>query len=156
MTTFARSIEVSAPREWLFETMQDYARRLEWDEFLSRAELVGGATASGLGVRAHCVDTSGRGMETEYVSWKPPERVAVKMTDGPWMFGSFAGSWVYEAMAEDRTRMTFRYSMTLRWRVLGGVGDRLLAKIFSADMERRLASAKSRLESMYASSQTNA
>ena len=67
MTTFARSIEVAAPQAWLFELMQDYDRRLAWDEFLSKAELVGGAKASALGVRAWCVDKSGRGMETEYV-----------------------------------------------------------------------------------------
>jgi len=149
MTTFARSIEVDAPRAWLFDVMQDYTRRLEWDEFLSKAELVGDARGSGLGVRAFCVDRSGRGMETEYVSWKPPERVAVKMTRGPWMFASFAGSWVYTALDDRRTEMTFRYSMELRPRLLGKLGDKLLVRVFSADMEKRLASAKARLERLY-------
>jgi ribosome-associated toxin RatA of RatAB toxin-antitoxin module len=151
MRTFARSIEIEAPRTWLFEVMQDYARRLAWDEFLSKAHLVGGATESALGVRALCVDTAGREMETEYVSFKPPERVAVKMTRGPWMFGAFAGSWVYEELGDCCTRVTFRYSMELRPRVLGSVGDVALSKIFSLDMKRRLASAKERLEQLYQS-----
>lgn len=129
--------------------MQDYDRRLEWDEFLSRAELVGGATASALGVRALCIDNAGRAMETEYVSFKPPERVAVKMTTGPWMFDSFAGSWVYEVIDEGSTRLTFRYSMTMRPRLLGKWGDKLLSKIFESDMDKRLASAKARLERLY-------
>jgi ribosome-associated toxin RatA of RatAB toxin-antitoxin module len=150
VTTFARSIEICAPRPWLFELMQDYRRRLEWDEFLSKAELVGDAAHAGLGVRALCVDRAGRAMETEYVSFKPPERVAVKMTRGPWMFSSFAGSWVYVALDAHRTETTFRYSMELRPRLLGKVGDRWLVRIFSADMERRLASAKARLERLYA------
>jgi ribosome-associated toxin RatA of RatAB toxin-antitoxin module len=149
MTTFARSIEIDAPRGWLFELMQDYDRRLAWDEFLSKAELVGGAKTSALGVRAWCVDTSGRGMETEYVSFKPPERVAVKMTRGPWMFSSFAGSWAYREIDAQRTEVTFRYNMELRPRILGKLGDRLLAKVFSRDMEQRLASAKARLERLY-------
>lgn len=149
VTTFARSIEVDAPQAWLFELMQDYDRRLAWDEFLEKAELVGGATASAVGVRAYCVDTSGRGMETEYVAFKPPERVAVKMTRGPWMFQSFAGSWAYRSLGEERTEITFRYSMELFPRVLGKLGDRLLARVFARDMERRLTSAKSRLERLY-------
>ncbi len=153
MTTFARSIEVAAPQAWLFELMQDYDRRLAWDEFLSKAELVGGAKASALGVRAWCVDKSGRGMETEYVSFKPPLRVAVKMTRGPWMFHSFAGSWAYRAIDDARTEVTFRYNLELRPRLLGKVGDRLLARIFSRDMEQRLASAKARLERLYRESE---
>lgn len=150
MTTISRSIEIRAPRPWLFEIMQRYDRRLAWDAFLSRAELVGEAKSAGLGVRALCVDNSGRSMETEYVSFKPPERVAVKMTKGPWMFGSFAGSWAYRAIDLENTEVTFRYAMELRPRLLGGVGDRLLARIFGANMETRLASAKERLERLYA------
>ncbi|NUP13861.1 MAG: SRPBCC family protein [Polyangiaceae bacterium] len=150
MATFARSIVIDAPRTWLFDTMQDYGRRLEWDSFLARAALVGGAEHSGLGVSAECVDHAGRAMITEYVSFKRPERVAVKMTKGPWMFASFAGSWVYRELAAGRTEVTFRYSMELRPRLLGALGDRALAGIFSADMKRRLASAKERLEGMYA------
>lgn len=151
MKTFAESIEIEAPRAWLFEVMQDYGRRLAWDEFLSKAELVGPATASALGVRALCIDTAGREMETEYVSFKPPERVAVKMTRGPWMFGAFAGSWVYEELGACRTKVTFRYSMAMRPRVLGAMGDRMLSEVFRWDMGKRLASAKKRLEALYRS-----
>ncbi|MEJ7727739.1 MAG: SRPBCC family protein [Polyangiaceae bacterium] len=150
MATFARSLIIDAPRPWLFALMQDYGRRLEWDEFLTRAGLVGGATESAKGVRAWCVDRAGRGMETEYVSFQPPERVAVKMTRGPWMVGAFAGSWVYDEQGPERTEVTFRYSLELRPRLLGRAGDRLLAKVFERDMDRRLASAKTCLERLWA------
>lgn len=149
MATFARSIVVDVPRAWLFDRMQDYDRRLEWDEFLSEASLVGGATRSAVGVRAWCVDTAGRGMETEYVSFHPPERVAVKMTRGPWMFSSFAGSWVYREVGATRTSMTFRYHVEVRPRILGRLGDRALAWVFERDMQSRLESAKRRLEAIY-------
>lgn len=91
MPTFEQAITVNVARDPLFWLMQDYRRRLEWDEFLSSAQLLDGATRADVGVRAWCVDTKGRGMETEYVAFRPPERVAVKMTRGPWMFSSFAG-----------------------------------------------------------------
>lgn len=127
MTTFARSVEIEAPQAWLFAIMQDYPRRLAWDEFLSKAELVGDATVAGIGARAWCVDRAGRGMATVYVAFRPPDRVAVKMTKGPWMVSSFAGSWVYRALDDTRTELTFRYALELRPRWLGTLGDRLLA-----------------------------
>lgn len=137
MPTFERSIEVAAPREALFWLMQDYDRRLEWDPFLSEARLVGGATEAGVGVRAWCVDQAGRGMETEYVSFKPPSKVAVKMTKGPWMFGSFAGSWAYEEKTPGRTTVTFRYHVEARPR-LGPITDFILERVFAKEMQSRL------------------
>src|SRR5262245_66304072 len=73
----------------VFALTQDYSRRLSWDPFLRRAELVGGAVAPGVGVRAWCVARSGLGMETEYVSFAPPRIAAGKMTRGPWAWESF-------------------------------------------------------------------
>lgn len=137
MPTFERSIEVPLPRDALFHWMQDYDRRLEWDPFLIEARLVGGAERAAVGVRAWCVDRAGRGMETEYVSFKPPERVAVRMTKGPWMFRSFAGSWAYEALTPERTRVIFRYHVEARPR-LGRVTDWLLERIFAREMTARL------------------
>lgn len=136
MPTFERSIEVSAPREALFWWMQDYDRRLEWDSFLIEARLIDASRAA-VGVRAWCVDRAGRGMETEYVSFKPPARVAVRMTKGPWMFRSFAGSWAYEELAPDRTRVVFRYHVEARPH-LGPITDWILERVFAREMKDRL------------------
>ena len=97
MPTFEASIEINESRQVLFDLTQDYSRRLDWDPFLKEAWLVGGADKPGVGVRAWCVATTGMGMETEYVTFNPPERTAVKMTRGPAFLKSFAGSWVFEA-----------------------------------------------------------
>lgn len=136
MPTFEKSIVVAAPRADLFALMQDYDRRLDWDPFLREARLVD-ATAAAIGVRAWCVDQAGRGMETEYVQFDPPRRVAVKMTRGPWMFRKFAGSWIYDELAPKSTRVTFKYhveSRVPRWRL----GDFVLAKVFAREMQSRL------------------
>lgn len=135
--TFERSIEVPSGRAALFWWMQDYERRLEWDTFLVEARLVGGATQAAVGVRAWCVDRAGRGMETEYVSFKPPARVAVRMTKGPWMFRSFAGSWAYDEIDRERTRVTFRYHVVARPH-LGAVTDWILERVFAREMTDRL------------------
>jgi ribosome-associated toxin RatA of RatAB toxin-antitoxin module len=147
MATFSRSIHVQAPRAFLFHLMQDYARRLEWDPFLSAARLVNAETA-GLGARAWCVDRAGRGMETEYVSFDPPSRVAVRMTRGPWFLDRFAGSWRYEELTAASTRVVFRYHVkTKRW-LLGSFGERMIERAFARSMDERLETLKERLEHM--------
>src|SRR5580704_490872 len=103
--TFEQSILISASPGELFALTQDYDRRLHWDPFLRSAELLDGARVAGVGVRAYCVAHSGLGMETEYVSFNPPRVTAVKMTRGPWLLRSFAGSWQFEPLAPRRTRV---------------------------------------------------
>jgi ribosome-associated toxin RatA of RatAB toxin-antitoxin module len=144
MPTFERGIVVGAPRAELFALMQDYDRRLEWDPFLREAKLVD-ATAAGIGVRAWCVDQAGRGMETEYVSFDPPRRVAVKMTRGPWVFRKFAGAWLYEELAPRSTRVTFKYHVESRiplWKL----GDALLSRFFAHEMQSRLEALRDAVE----------
>src|ERR671927_353008 len=105
MPTFEATIDIHADVGALFDLTQDYDRRLDWDPFLKEARLVGGATAAGLGVGAWGAARSGLGMETEYVSFRRPDVVAVKMTRGPALFGSFAGSWRFKTVAPDTTRV---------------------------------------------------
>lgn len=136
--TFEDSILVRATPEALFALTQDYGRRLEWDPFLRRAELVGGATAAGPGVRAWCVAHNGLGMETEYVSFDPPRVAAVKMTRGPWMIGGFAGSWRFLPEADGRTRVVFRYSVKARPAWLARLMDPVLVRVFAREVRRRL------------------
>ena len=136
MPTFERSIVVRAPRAPLFDLMQDYERRLEWDPFLREARLVD-AAASAVGVRAWCVDQDGRGMETEYVSFDRPNRVAVRMTKGPWMFRKFAGAWIYEEIDATTTRVVFKYHVEAIVR-FGRIGDAVLTRIFAKEMRYRL------------------
>jgi hypothetical protein len=49
---FEHAAHVAAGPDAVFALTQDYARRLMWAPFLSRAELVGGASRPGVGVRA--------------------------------------------------------------------------------------------------------
>ena len=137
-----QSIEVAAGPEAVFELTQDYGRRLDWDPFLEEARLLGGAEAPGVGVRAWCVSRGGWGMETRYVSFRPPAACAVEMTRGPWFFRSFAGSWRFEGVGPGRTRVTFAYQVVGRPRVLSP----LLRPIFARETRRRLEALKRAFE----------
>ncbi|GAA4326346.1 SRPBCC family protein [Flaviaesturariibacter amylovorans] len=108
------SIHILRPPEAVFDITQDYSRRLEWDTFLVKAELLGGAPRAAVGVRAWCVAHNGLGMETEYVSFRPPRVAAVKMTRGPWLFKDFAGSWNFREAAGG-TEVVFVYAYALRF-----------------------------------------
>ncbi|WP_439630653.1 type II toxin-antitoxin system RatA family toxin [Gemmata sp.] len=141
--TFELSIEIAAPVADLFAVTQDYERRLAWDPFLRSAELLAGATAPGVGVRAYCVARSGLGMETEYVSYRPPRVAAVRMTRGPWLIRSFAGSWRFTEVAPGRTRVAFRYALRGRFGWLTPV----LGRAFARDTRKRLAALKAVVES---------
>ncbi len=135
---FRQSIEIAAEPVVLFDLTQDYARRLHWDPFLKEARLLSGADRPDVGDRAWCVAQNGMGMETEYISFNPPGTCAVEMTRGPWLFRSFSGSWRFERIVANRTRVTFTYSLVGYPRCL----TRLLALIFSHDTRRRLGALK--------------
>jgi ribosome-associated toxin RatA of RatAB toxin-antitoxin module len=146
MATFERSIEIRAPRAALFHLTQDYSRRLEWDPFLKEATLMADASQAGVGVRAWCVAKMGLGMETEYVSFNPPERTAIKMTRGPAIIHTFAGSWIFKALEPSLTKVTFRYHLTGQPRWLGFVLDPILTLIFTYDTQKRLQALKQAVE----------
>jgi ribosome-associated toxin RatA of RatAB toxin-antitoxin module len=135
---FEQSVEIDAPAHELFCLTQDYARRLEWDPFLKSAELVGGATTAAVGVRAYCVAHNGLAMETEYVSFHPPRATAVKMTRGPWLIDTFAGSWRFEEVSPGRTRVGFRYNLRARPAWLSWLLTPVVGWVFAQDTRKRL------------------
>jgi ribosome-associated toxin RatA of RatAB toxin-antitoxin module len=144
--TFDESIVIAASPEELFALTQDYTRRLEWDPFLKSANLLDGAATADVGVRAYCVSHSGLGMETEYVSFNPPRACAVKMTLGPRIVGSFAGSWRFEQVAPGQTRVGFRYNLRANPWWLSWLLTPILGSVFARDTRRRLAALKTFVE----------
>jgi len=139
---FERSIEIKADQKALFELTQDYDRRLAWDPFLKEARLLHGAEQACVGARAWCVAKIWGGMETEYVSYNPPDVVAVKMTNGPAVFDSFAGSWRFSSVAPGVTRVVFRYNFSSRPAWLSFILDPVVHIDLSRNARRRLAALK--------------
>jgi hypothetical protein len=144
--TFEQSIVIAASPGALFALTQDYGRRLEWDPFLKSAQVLGGIREAGVGVRAYCVAHSGVGMETEYVSFNPPRICAVKMTRGPRLIGTFAGSWRFEEVQPGSTRVIFRYNLRVRPWWLSWLLTPLTGWFFARDTRRRLVALKAAVE----------
>jgi len=104
---------IRASPERVFQILHDYGRRLEWDTLLERAEILGGATAAGVGVRTLCV---GRGipMETVYVSFVPGKVAAVKLVAPQRPFETFAATIRHEPAGDGASRVTYIYSFSTR------------------------------------------
>ena len=143
-TRLIESIHIHCPRERVFDYTQDYGQRLVWDTFLREAVLLDGAVHAGPGVKAWCVARNGLGMETEYVSFQPPAVTAVKMTRGPWLFESFAGSWKFDAVDARTTHVTFTYAFALK--PLLRPFTPLMKWILVREVQGRLRDLKARLE----------
>ena len=133
---YSHELEIEGTPETLFALTQDYARRLEWDPFLSQARLLRGATVPEVGVRALCTDRKGNAMEVAYVAFDPPNAAAVKMTRGPLFFASFAGTWRFAPVDGARTRVRFKYFYRLRW-PFGFFAERIAAE-FARETTARL------------------
>lgn len=112
---FSSSILIHAQPEVVFDYTQDYQSRLTWDTFLKKAELINGAITAEKGVKAFCVSKNGLGMTTEYITFNRPKVTAIKMTQGPFMFKSFFGSWTFNKISCDKTQVIFLYSFSLRF-----------------------------------------
>jgi ribosome-associated toxin RatA of RatAB toxin-antitoxin module len=135
---FEHSAVVDAAPEVVFALTQNYSARLSWDPFLREAVLLNGATEPRVGVRAWCVARSGIGMETEYVSFKPPRIVAVKMTRGPKLLETFGGTWEFTPVDGGRTKVTFRYQLRARPRWLAFLIEPMARRWFSRETRMRV------------------
>jgi len=109
------SIIIEENPELVFDFTQDYGKRLRWDTFLKRADLLNGVSEAGKGAKAYCVARNGLGMVTEYITFNRPEVTAIKMTKGPFLFKSFSGSWRFKMKSPEKTEVIFLYSFTLRF-----------------------------------------
>jgi ribosome-associated toxin RatA of RatAB toxin-antitoxin module len=122
----------------VFALTQDYSQRLSWDPFLSRAELIGGATSPAVGVRSWCVSRLGIGMETEYVAFTPPRMAAVKMTKGPGILESFGGAWEFSTAGPGATTVAFRYQFRMRPTWIAWLLERTARQWFAWETRKRV------------------
>jgi ribosome-associated toxin RatA of RatAB toxin-antitoxin module len=141
---FTETILINEKIETVFDYTQDYNNRLNWDTFLKKAELIEGAKQAGKGVKAYCVSKNGLGMVTEYVTYNRPRVTAIKMTQGPYLFNSFLGSWTFKQVS-NKTEVIFLYSFTLRFPF--NLLTNFIANNLQTNVKQRLIDLKKKMES---------
>lgn len=128
----------------VFDYTQDYSKRLEWDTFLRKANLLGGAKRADNGVKTYCEAKNGIGLETEYVSFNRPKVTAIKMTKPSFMFRSFAGSWTYRELENKITEVVFLYSYELNFPF--NIVSFIITKVLRKNVKQRLIDLKTHME----------
>ena len=134
------SVDLPVPPDVAFAVSQTTgATRLRWDPFIRRQSFLDGATAPAKGVRTLTHHRSGLRMVSEYVSYKPPTNVGMKMVEGPWFFAVMAGGWRFTPLPDGGTRAVWRYSFTCRPAWLAPVAERIGRVVLQRDVDRRIA-----------------
>jgi ribosome-associated toxin RatA of RatAB toxin-antitoxin module len=141
---FSDQVLIKCTPTQAFDLSQDYERRLEWDTFLRSAELIGGSTIPGEGVKSYCEAHNGIGMETEYITFDRPNTTAVRMTDRSFIFRSFLGSWNFKEIDEGLTKVDFLYSFQLNFPF--NLMQRFILGKLKKDVRQRLQDLKIYLE----------
>lgn len=115
--------------------------RLAWDPFVKRQELVGGNRPA-KGVRTRTVSRHRLKMVTEYVSFREPTQVGMRMVEGPWFFANFAAGWAFAPIdtpdSAASTRATWRYTFTTRPAWLSPIADRIGERLLRRDIKARI------------------
>lgn len=113
--------------------------RLRWDPFISRQHFLDGAEAPAKGVRTMTRHRSGLRMVSEYVSYRPPTSVGMKMVTGPWFFATLAGGWRFAAEGPEQSRAVWRYNFSCRPQWLAPLAERIGTMVLGRDIDRRIA-----------------
>jgi hypothetical protein len=122
-----------------FQLSQTYGElRYRWDPFVVEQRLLDGATQAGKGVRTWTRSRHRLVMVSEYVTYKPPQHVGMRMVQGPWFFKTFSGGWNFTPADDGGTVATWRYNFTCRPRWLSPIADRVGTWLLGRDIHRRL------------------
>jgi hypothetical protein len=124
------SIRIMAPREAVWDVIQNCARRPEWDARVVDVTLLTPPPQQrGSRVRLTYRWLLARSwLELEYIVWNPPERSAVRaerLSPGN-LFSSLSGSWHFTDNGDGTTGWTTVLNVRLR----GGLVAPLLERIF--------------------------
>lgn len=145
--------QIAAPAEFLFDYSQRNSSRLEWDPFVAEVTLHDGGDYPGEGSMVTVNTWNRMSMTCRYVRYRRPDCIAIKMIEGPRLLENFGGSWRFDGISSQSTRVTFTYAFTLKpgWKWLTFVAR----CYFSWDMWRRLRALQRQAESAFVGSVTS-
>lgn len=142
MPIVEHTAEVEGAITDVFDLSQSYALRLDWDPFVKAQRALDGAPRADKGVRTETLSRHRLRMVTRYLTFRRPTLVGMKMEEGPWFFRTFSGSWRFEELGPDRTRVAFRYNFACRPKVVAPVAEAIGRWYLGRDIQRRLAAFK--------------
>lgn len=127
---------IRATPEDCFDLSQSKPLRHTWDPFIKEQRLIN-AEVPADGVRTWTRSHHGLEMTSEYVSFRRPGVVAMRMVEGPWFFTLFAASWRFAARDDGHTDATWKYRFEVRsW--MAPVARPIGVRVLGRDIDNRL------------------
>lgn len=138
MPIVERSVTVNGPIDDVFDLSQSYELRLDWDPFVRSQRPLGGAAHAAKGVLTETVSRHRLRMVTEYITFRRPTLVGMKMVSGPPLFRTFSGSWRFAERDDGRVTVAFRYNFTCAPKILAPIMERVGTWFLGRDIEKRI------------------
>jgi hypothetical protein len=129
-----KSVIINAPKEFVWDLLQDINRRLDWDARVTLARILSaGPVKRGSRIQ---INTRMYGITfpaiMEFISWNPPYRSAVKSVETDRGIESVVGSWKLEENDKGETIWTTTIVITPE----PGLYGRLLSAVLSSSFEK--------------------
>lgn len=109
INTFDRDID------WLFDFTQDFNNRKKWDKQTFEINFIGDCIELKKGTRVYTKSIEGITMETEYLTFKSPNEISIKMINTSPIFRDFIGTWNYDSIDNLKTTIKITYCFNLRF-----------------------------------------
>lgn len=120
-----------------FVVASSYGVRLDWDPFVNAQHLINTGTP-GRGVQTYTRSKHGLTMVSEYLTYKRPSNMGMKMVHGPWFFRTFSGGWHFHDLDDGRCEITYRYRFDCRPRWLQPISHRIGNWLLGRDIAARV------------------
>lgn len=147
MAIIEESILICLPCDEVYRISQDYSVRYDWDSFPDSLKMLNGEDYSArIGRKVFIRSKLGMEMVVEFVQVNPPRSAAIKMVTGPWYLAKFAGSWNFDPVDEQNTRVRFRYLLLTRSFVFNYLVQKIAVHYFRHVTNKRLLGLRSYCE----------
>ena len=139
MPVVESSVVVPVPPDVAFAVSQTTGEiRMRWDVFIREQRLLDGATVPAVGVQTLTVSRRGLRMVSEYVSYRPPTSVGMKVTRLPWFFEKLGGGWRF-APHPDGCLATWKYNFSCKPKLIAPIAEWIGVRLIRHDIDRRIA-----------------
>ena len=113
--TISEEIVINRNINWLFDFTQNFTERKKWDKQTVEIDFFDASTELKKGAKVYTKSKEGILMKTEYLTFKAPDEISIKMLNNSPIFKCFFGKWNYFSTDNGRTKLKITYQFSLRF-----------------------------------------
>ena len=113
--TISEEIVINRNIDWLFDFTQNFTERKKWDKQTVEIDFFDATTELKKGAKVYTKSIEGILMKTEYLTFKAPDEISIKMLNNSPIFKCFFGKWNYFSTDNGRTKLKITYQFSLRF-----------------------------------------